>query len=343
MEPPKARFRVSALLALALIVPCLARAADEAILLASHRGDSTLQRKINALDDDREDEFPIPVLFGVRVRDLTENFADPRDGGDRSHEGLDIMAPRGAYVVSPTEAVVRSIGTGDRSGKYVYTANPGDETFRYMHLDDVADGLRVGDELDAGDLIGYVGNTGNASGGAPHLHFETRGDDGAEDPFPRLDREFTTKERVAAVEQILEDSGDADDEAEELVRLYRPIFLVALADKIELPEEIAEALGLDATPVAASPTVASSTAASPNVFPRDLTLGARGDDVALLQLTLVNLASGPKAKELEAAGATGYFGPLTQAALAEYQAAAGIAPAVGYFGPKTRLSLGAQG
>ena len=83
------------------------------------------------------------------------------------------------------------------------------------------------------------------------------------------------------------------------------------------------------------------------VFTQDLSLGAKGDDVYNLQLFLISQPVEPAAcgescqtaQALEKAGATGFFGPLTQAALAEYQKAKGITPAIGYFGVKTRAKV----
>jgi len=72
---------------------------------------------------------------------------------------------------------------------------------------------------------------------------------------------------------------------------------------------------------------------------RDLYLGLEGDDVKLLQNFLINQKKGPKAIILSSYGPTGYFGPVTQSALAEYQASVGIKPAIGYFGPITRNYL----
>lgn len=295
---------------------------------------SSIRRKIDKLDDDPVDEMPIPILAGFSVANLSRNFGDPRDGGARSHEGLDLMAPEGAYLVSPTEAVVIRVGTGSSAGKYVYTANPGDETFAYMHLDDFADGLRAGDELEPGDLIGYVGNTGNASGGATHLHFEIRDGREATDPYPRLTEEFTAKERIAAFERILEDadSDDRDEVAEDIVSRYRAVLIAARASGIELPDELAEELG---TTVSGGITLAGGQP----LFMRDLTLGFRGDDVIALQSFLITQDAGPSAKALAVAGATGYFGPATQAALAEFQAKEKIAPAAGYFGAFTRARI----
>ena len=72
---------------------------------------------------------------------------------------------------------------------------------------------------------------------------------------------------------------------------------------------------------------------------RDLTVGMRGSDVVWVQEYLMTHKVGRAAEALSAAGATGYFGSLTRAAIAEFQAAKGITPAHGYFGPKTRAAI----
>jgi murein DD-endopeptidase MepM/ murein hydrolase activator NlpD len=167
------------------------------------RYSSAITREIRKLDDDAVEDLKIPVLLGVSVSQLSPNFGDARGGGTRTHEGLDIMAPLGAFVASPTDAVVVRTGEGESAGIYVYTANPGGETFAYMHLDSIADGVKAGTVLEEGDLIGYVGNTGNAAGGAPHLHFEIRDSRGLVDPYPRITETFTLEERIAVLKEIL--------------------------------------------------------------------------------------------------------------------------------------------
>ena len=292
------------------------------------RYSSATRRAIEKLDDDPVDDMPVPILFGIAPSQLSRNFGDARDGGARTHEGLDIMAPRGAYIVSPTDAVVTRVGEGSSAGKYVYTANPGEETFAYMHLDEIADGLKAGTVLKKGDLIGYVGNTGNAIGGATHLHFEIREGRKATDPFPRLTKDWTLKERVAAAEEILNDADDEEEEVDTLIAAGRGVFIAAKTQGIELPDDIDSELG----------SVASMPAGSSS-FARDLTLGSSGADVTALQAILIAEAKGPKATALASAGATGYFGAMTQAALAEYQASIGINPSSGYFGPLTRARI----
>ncbi len=277
------------------------------------RTSSTISSRINNLDDDKVENLPVPILFGITPTNLTRNFGDPRSDG-RIHEGLDIMAPLGAPIVSPTEAVVIRVGNGDSAGNYVYTANPGDETFAYMHLDEIAD-IDEGDELKKGDLIGYVGNTGNASGGATHLHFEIRYDHEATDPYPRLTRIFPLADKIEYLENIMNDLNDTDDEedlARAMVALYSKELLQAQALNIPLPEVVAKELLKKTIVVASSIT-------------RTLRLGSVGDDVKLLQSTLGITADGS-------------FGPKTEAAVKAFQASKGLVPD-GVFGPISRAAL----
>ncbi|MEX0917777.1 MAG: peptidoglycan DD-metalloendopeptidase family protein [Candidatus Paceibacterota bacterium] len=294
---------------------------DEDDVRSWRRQNSKTQEAIEDLDDDRVESIRIPILFGVTLDDLYPNFGDPRDGGAREHEGLDMLAPLGTPIVSPTEAVVIRIGDGSGSGEYVSTANPGGETFVYMHLDEVAD-IDVGDVLKAGDLIGFVGNTGNASGGPAHLHFELREDREPTDPIERLTDEFSLQEKMDALETILDEYDDAEDLAEFLVEEFLGVFIQAQGQSIDLPDEI-----IDALP-------ASVQGMSGGLPQRDLTLGSQGTDVMALQSLLI--AEG----HLDIATPTDYFGPLTEAALAAYQRANGISPASGYYGPVTRAAIG---
>jgi hypothetical protein len=284
-------------------------------------------RKINELDDDEVKNLPIPILFGIKVSSLYPNFGDPRDGGDRSHEGEDILAPEGAPIVSPTEAVVTSVGSGGSSGKYVRTANPGGETFVYMHLSEFAE-IKSGDVLKKGDLIGLVGDTGNAKGGPAHLHFEIRKGRKAYDPYPRLTKEFDLDDKIDYLEKALEDIDDEDDLVEFVVEHYQGELWQAKAAGIELPDDVDDELADMPVTTPASVTT-----------PGDLTLGSTGPTVVLVQNFLIAKNTGVAARALAAAGATGTFGPITQRALIEYQAAHGITPASGYYGPATRTYI----
>jgi len=253
--------------------------------------------------------LPIPVLFGITPAKLVQNFGDPRGTG-RRHEGLDIVAPKGAPVVSPTPAVVLSASSGANSGYYVTTANPGGETFVYMHLDQQAQ-LTAGKVLQAGDLIGYVGNTGNAAGGGAHLHFEIR-KNGATNPYPRLKTEFSPAQKISFLGNILTACSDQNTLAKFLVGTYPTEFSAAKAANLALPAAIAAFLE------PAAPQTASGAPAS------GLGFGARDTPVVNLQNFLIVQNKGPAAISLSRTGATGYFGLLTRDALAEYNAAAKI-------------------
>src|SRR5262249_42247704 len=148
----------------------------------------------------RIEQIPVPVI-GVPLSAIVSDFGDPRDDGARSHEGQDIMAPEGTPIASPTDAVVVRAGDGESSGLYVRTMNPGGESFVYMHLSRIGEGIEQGKVLKRGDIIGFVGKTGNAASAGPHLHFEIRMDWNATDPLPRITSVFTADEeaRIRAV------------------------------------------------------------------------------------------------------------------------------------------------
>jgi murein DD-endopeptidase MepM/ murein hydrolase activator NlpD len=111
----------------------------------------------------------IPVL-GVRAENLKDNFADPRTG--HMHGALDIMAPRGTPVLAAVDGKVRKLFTSNAGGITIYETDPAEQRiYYYAHLDHYADGLAEGQLLRRGDVIGYVGTTGNAPKNAPHLHF----------------------------------------------------------------------------------------------------------------------------------------------------------------------------
>lgn len=164
----------------------------------------SLRKQTRALPKKRVENVPIPILYGVTHSDIVSDFGAPRDGGARTHQGQDIFAPRGTPIVSPTHAVVTKTGKGSTAGIYVYTANPGGEAFNYMHLDKLAKGIKKGKVLKPGDLIGYVGNTGNAKYTPSHLHFEIRKGRKALDPYPRLTGTFTEKEKIAMLNVLIE-------------------------------------------------------------------------------------------------------------------------------------------
>jgi murein DD-endopeptidase MepM/ murein hydrolase activator NlpD len=115
------------------------------------------------------DTVVIPVA-GIRADDLKDNFADPRSG--HVHGALDIMAPRGTPVLAAVDGTIRKLFTSRAGGLTIYEFDrAGEMSYYYAHLDRYVDGLREGREVKRGDIIGYVGSTGNAPANAPHLHF----------------------------------------------------------------------------------------------------------------------------------------------------------------------------
>lgn len=128
--------------------------------------------------------LPLPVA-GVSPAALRDTWGAARDSG-RTHEGIDIFAPRGIPVMSTTRGMVLRVGQNRLGGNVVWIFGPGGQRHYYAHLDRFGD-LQPGDFVMPGDIVGYVGNTGNARGTPPHLHYGvyTSGA-GAINPFPLL-------------------------------------------------------------------------------------------------------------------------------------------------------------
>src|SRR5258708_9916254 len=111
----------------------------------------------------------IPV-DGVRAASLRDTFEEKR--GLRRHEALDIMAPRGTPVLATAEGRVAKLFRSAFGGITVYQFDPDEKyVYYYAHLDRYVDGLKEGMMLRRGEVLGYVGSTGNAPANAPHLHF----------------------------------------------------------------------------------------------------------------------------------------------------------------------------
>ena len=116
-----------------------------------------------------DSRLPVPVK-GISRNQLRDTWGSARSHG-RSHEGIDIMAERGTKVYSATEGLVADLRNNNLGGKVIWILGPSGSWHYYAHLDGHKRGLNVGDYVHKGDLIGYVGNTGNARATAPHLHY----------------------------------------------------------------------------------------------------------------------------------------------------------------------------
>lgn len=158
-------FFSKALLLLSLIILAGCASSPKKIPLPS-----AAQAQINALRTiPLPERLPIPVK-GIKAEQLKDTWGAARSQG-RSHEGIDIMAERGTKVLSATTGIVVDMRNNNLGGKVIWIAGPAGSYHYYAHLDQHKRGLNVGDRVRKGQVIGYVGNTGNARGGSPHLHY----------------------------------------------------------------------------------------------------------------------------------------------------------------------------
>jgi len=112
----------------------------------------------------------VPVR-GVRAEQLRDTYSAPRSGG-RVHSAIDIMAPRGTPVVAAGDGTILKLRTGGMGGVTVYQlARDGRTLYYYAHLQRYAAGIREGIPIQQGEVIAYVGDSGNAGAGNYHLHF----------------------------------------------------------------------------------------------------------------------------------------------------------------------------
>lgn len=122
------------------------------------------------------------LAFPVAGGKMQSFWGAARDAGARQHEGIDIFAPKGTPTLAVADGVVRRVGTNNLGGKVVFLKpEKKDFSIYYAHLDTQL--VAVGQTVRTGDTLGLVGNTGNARGGTPHLHFGIYGNGGALDPF----------------------------------------------------------------------------------------------------------------------------------------------------------------
>jgi murein DD-endopeptidase MepM/ murein hydrolase activator NlpD len=118
----------------------------------------------------RQRALTLPVQ-GVAPAQLSDTYTQSRAAG-APHEAIDIMSARGTPVLAVEDGKVAKLFLSKPGGITIYQFDPGSQyAYYYAHLDRYADGLSEGASLRKGQVIGYVGSTGNASPDAPHLHF----------------------------------------------------------------------------------------------------------------------------------------------------------------------------
>lgn len=112
----------------------------------------------------------VPVA-GIGADQLADTFGQAR-GNERRHQALDILAPRGTPVLAASDGKLVKLFNSKPGGLTLYQFDPEQKVaYYYAHLDRYATGLDEGRELKRGEVIGYVGSTGNADPATPHLHF----------------------------------------------------------------------------------------------------------------------------------------------------------------------------
>lgn len=119
-----------------------------------------------------------------------DSFGAPRMSGteyEHAHQGTDIMAPSGTPLFAAERGIVTKMGSDVLGGTKIWVKGESGTYYYYAHLSRFAEGMVNGLLVEGGTVIGYVGDTGNARGGAPHLHFEIHPDGGpAVNPYPLL-------------------------------------------------------------------------------------------------------------------------------------------------------------
>ncbi|WP_201546513.1 M23 family metallopeptidase [Psychrobacter immobilis] len=129
-----------------------------------------------------ENSLPSPLP----AQHLTDTWGAARSQG-RSHEGIDIFAKRGTPIQTTTQGIVSKVGENTLGGRVVFIIGPGGAGHYYAHLEDYAD-ISPNDWINTGDIIGYVGDSGNAKGTPPHVHYGIYINGSAVNPYPLLQK-----------------------------------------------------------------------------------------------------------------------------------------------------------
>jgi len=129
------------------------------------------------------DHLAIPVN-GIERTALRDTFGAKRSG--HIHGAIDILAPRGTPVLAAVDGIVTKLRVSGAGGLSIYVNDAEGTEYYYAHLDGYAPWLHESMPVKRGDVIGYVGTTGNAPPGTPHLHFAIERNGASIDPYPIL-------------------------------------------------------------------------------------------------------------------------------------------------------------
>jgi murein DD-endopeptidase MepM/ murein hydrolase activator NlpD len=221
--------------------------------------------------------FPVK---GVDNDAIKSRWGADRDGGRRMHEGIDIFAPRGTPVVAATRGRIVNVGDNRLGGLVVWLHDSErNQNLYYAHLDRQA--AREGEEVEPGDTLGFVGNTGNARTTPPHLHFGIyRRGEGAINPYPFVWRgpdqppaiEADTTRlgewvRIAATRAVLT-GGTPERDTLPRATVMRVIGVSGDHFRVELPDHRTAYVGERAVQAAATPSRQSVLAEGGRILER---------------------------------------------------------------------------
>ena len=189
-QPPNPSFlsRVLKVLIKAVVLLALLFVFDKLLPTISQQTQSFVMAKwqqMSLLQQELPSENSLPSP--LPEQGLTDTWGAARSQG-RSHEGIDIFAPRGTPIQSTTQGIVRKVGENNLGGRVVVVVGPGGAGHYYAHLEDYAD-ISANDWVNAGDIIGYVGDSGNAKGTPPHVHYGIYINGSAVNPYPLLQKD----------------------------------------------------------------------------------------------------------------------------------------------------------
>ena len=189
-QPPRPTLisRVLSVLIKAVVLLALLFVFDRLLPTISQQTQSFVMAKWQQLsllqqDPPAKNSLPNPLP----EQGLADTWGAARSQG-RTHEGIDIFAPRGTPIQSTTQGIVSKVGNNNLGGRVVVVVGPGGAGHYYAHLEDYAD-ISPNDWVNAGDIIGYVGDSGNAKGTPPHLHYGIYINGSAVNPYPLLQKE----------------------------------------------------------------------------------------------------------------------------------------------------------
>ena len=189
-QKPKPNFlrRILSVLVKAVVLLILLFAFDKLLPSLSEQTQSFVIAKwqqLSLLQQELPTENSLPSP--LPEQHLTDTWGAARSQG-RSHEGIDIFAARGTPIRATTQGIVSKVGENTLGGRVVVVVGPGGAGHYYAHLEDYAD-ISPNDWVNAGDIIGYVGDSGNAKGTPPHVHYGIYISGSAVNPYPLLQKD----------------------------------------------------------------------------------------------------------------------------------------------------------